>query len=608
MKRKGNLSEELYKMRKLMGYDSKEFRENVTSYDRLVEEKMVEKYLLSEQDNVSDPFANDSEEVKNHELYPLVTNWWKGHQKEDNVKKTLLIWSGGLEGSKEKGGGPAGHSAGIERLKSLQKKLTSSSYKETAPTNVLANMVGVVTSWLENLANNGVYIKTDTTFSNGTTGKIVKSLLRHMYFGNGSGIYDVKSFITMINKIKNQFPITTELTTEKIKKNALDQANVEKSSTGYSPFTDENKIEALNYYKQKAQHQVSQSGKYSKNINSVDEAIEKAITIKVMKSSDSEVTRGENIPGEVSTVSNVLTWPNIDNPTAEEADKMNTMFGDDESRLPDETKTEINDYIYNSIKDLVGQGYKIEEITYGGYASTSKVRTAFKGVEVDEQGQSKIIYDLNPDGSKKRSEENNAPLAQARVNSIETELKTIIDNAVKNIPIVSEDLVITKEGSETEPNLGPGWKNYDPQTGLDSKYGGGYGPLYTKYRQGGGNETPQQFYGNRSDNHAKQYGLSGDQLNTEYNEVYGPFRKNYGFVYVIATTSEPTEDITPTFEGKGEYRYLINWKSKSSSTRKVKGNPGGGKSFVGVKLNTTACPKPNKGWWNNLSYEITGKK
>lgn len=49
MKRKGNLSEEVYKMRKLMGYDSKKDFDNVTSYDRLMEEKLVEKYLLSEQ-------------------------------------------------------------------------------------------------------------------------------------------------------------------------------------------------------------------------------------------------------------------------------------------------------------------------------------------------------------------------------------------------------------------------------------------------------------------------------------------------------------------------------------------------------------------------------
>lgn len=49
MKRKGNLSEELFKMRKLMNFNPKDFKDNVTSYDRLMEEKMVEKYLLSEQ-------------------------------------------------------------------------------------------------------------------------------------------------------------------------------------------------------------------------------------------------------------------------------------------------------------------------------------------------------------------------------------------------------------------------------------------------------------------------------------------------------------------------------------------------------------------------------
>ena len=51
MKRKSNLSEELFKMRKLMNFDSEKFREEKTSLDTLMEEKMVEKYLLSEQEN-----------------------------------------------------------------------------------------------------------------------------------------------------------------------------------------------------------------------------------------------------------------------------------------------------------------------------------------------------------------------------------------------------------------------------------------------------------------------------------------------------------------------------------------------------------------------------
>jgi hypothetical protein len=49
MKRKGNLSEELYNMRKLMNFNSEKFRSETTSLDRLVEEKMMEKYLLNEQ-------------------------------------------------------------------------------------------------------------------------------------------------------------------------------------------------------------------------------------------------------------------------------------------------------------------------------------------------------------------------------------------------------------------------------------------------------------------------------------------------------------------------------------------------------------------------------
>jgi hypothetical protein len=53
MKRKTNLSEEIYKMRKLINFDPKEYNENVTSYDRLIEEKMIEKYLLKEQKPVT---------------------------------------------------------------------------------------------------------------------------------------------------------------------------------------------------------------------------------------------------------------------------------------------------------------------------------------------------------------------------------------------------------------------------------------------------------------------------------------------------------------------------------------------------------------------------
>jgi hypothetical protein len=543
---------------------------------------MVEKYLLSEQEVDSGPFANDSEDVKSHELYPLVTNWWVKNQKEDKVKKTLVIWSGGLEGSEEKGGGPEGHSAGIERLKKLQTKLTDSGKKEFADTNVLSNFVGVVTSWLETNANNGAFITTKTDFGSGTTGKVVKILLKFLYFGNSSrGISDVKSFI---NRISVEGASVKSV--EKVKvQNYLDKIQLEKSGKGYSPFTDENKIEALNYYKEKSLHQVSQNGKYSKKITNLTEAIEKATNISITKG-DGSIEKGEVIPGGVTTTTSQLTWPNIDNPTPEEATIMNTMFGDDKSQLPTETKSKINDYVYKSIKGIVDSGYTIKTIYYGGYSSTSKVRTKFKGVKTDDQGKTTIIYDKNP------SEANNEPLADARINSIESTLKTVIDNAIKNITVESEDIEISKGESIVLPNQGPGWVNYDPKSGLDSKYGGGYGPLYEKAKGDNDNLTPQAFYGNRSTEPLKQ----------EYDDVYGPFRKNYGFVTIVAEIIEPTEEVIPSVKGKGGYVYKINWKTKSPpGKKKVRGNVGGGISTDGKVKNTTSCPKGSKGWWNKLN-------
>ncbi len=54
--RKQNLTEEIYRMRKLMNFDSKEFNENVTSLDSLVEESFIKEkinnsFLLTEEDD-----------------------------------------------------------------------------------------------------------------------------------------------------------------------------------------------------------------------------------------------------------------------------------------------------------------------------------------------------------------------------------------------------------------------------------------------------------------------------------------------------------------------------------------------------------------------------
>lgn len=50
MRKKGNLSEELFKMRKLMNFNSEKFRDNVTSYDQLLESEIINNYLIKEQE------------------------------------------------------------------------------------------------------------------------------------------------------------------------------------------------------------------------------------------------------------------------------------------------------------------------------------------------------------------------------------------------------------------------------------------------------------------------------------------------------------------------------------------------------------------------------
>lgn len=71
---KRNLSEEIYRMRKLMGYDSKTDRENITSLDRLTEEKIVKKYFLNEQTKVSSTIYDKLSETYNRTELPNIMN------------------------------------------------------------------------------------------------------------------------------------------------------------------------------------------------------------------------------------------------------------------------------------------------------------------------------------------------------------------------------------------------------------------------------------------------------------------------------------------------------------------------------------------------------
>jgi hypothetical protein len=71
---KRNLTEEIYRMRKLMGYDSKSDRENITSLDRLTENKIVNQYFINEQTKVSSTIYNKLSGTYNRTELPNIMN------------------------------------------------------------------------------------------------------------------------------------------------------------------------------------------------------------------------------------------------------------------------------------------------------------------------------------------------------------------------------------------------------------------------------------------------------------------------------------------------------------------------------------------------------
>jgi len=73
---KRNLTEEIYRMRKLINFDSKSDRENTTSLDRLTENKIVNNYFINEQTKVtSKVYGTESGSYNRQELPNIMNNY-----------------------------------------------------------------------------------------------------------------------------------------------------------------------------------------------------------------------------------------------------------------------------------------------------------------------------------------------------------------------------------------------------------------------------------------------------------------------------------------------------------------------------------------------------
>lgn len=97
--KKQNLTEEIYRMRKLMNFDSKEFNENTTSEDKLIEESYVKKYV-SEDTLDLDILVEDSPRDKrrrNRKFKKRAKKVQKKYKKQDKKANRLIKFQKGSE-------------------------------------------------------------------------------------------------------------------------------------------------------------------------------------------------------------------------------------------------------------------------------------------------------------------------------------------------------------------------------------------------------------------------------------------------------------------------------------------------------------------------------
>tara|TARA_R110002020_G_scaffold469531_1_gene694627 strand:- start:715 stop:2262 length:1548 start_codon:yes stop_codon:yes gene_type:complete len=97
--KKQNLTEEIYRMRKLMNFDSKEFNENTTSEDQLIEESYVKKYV-SEDTLDLDILVEDSprdRRRRNRKFKKRAKKSTKKYKKQDKKANRLIKFQKGSE-------------------------------------------------------------------------------------------------------------------------------------------------------------------------------------------------------------------------------------------------------------------------------------------------------------------------------------------------------------------------------------------------------------------------------------------------------------------------------------------------------------------------------
>jgi hypothetical protein len=561
MKRRQNLTEELYRMRKLMNFSSTEFRENSTSYDRLIEESFVKTKINEQTTNNADPFAGDASCENNlvsNPAYAPFKEYVLKHQKDsDKVGKTLEYWGGGGANTALYKGAKSKFEKAISNLDNIinsVKNRTNANYKKgegddvivAGKTYKISEMVGYLESvkkvMMEYLKSNTLP-KTDSPFYSG-------------------GI--VGAYLTVPKFDPNRLPDPSSINSafvDTVNKKLKDTKSL--IAGGFTMDCD-TKLQLLN--KLSSNPKVKEKG--------VD-AIKRARYIKVSPSNKSDIKVTDK--GMVQTIvgTEVISYPAAGTENTTEGEKLSTtMMLDDGYQITDEAKIEIKNLILEGIQLITSKpNGRVTQIFYGSAASTSTVNTAFTGV--DKEG--KIIK-----GEYKK--ENNVALVEARTKSINAYLKAVIEESKNSLP--NKDEVTVSEGETTKkPNQGPEWV-VDKSSGDKGEFKGNYGPLYLAEKKKDPNMTPQKFY---SPDRRK----NDPSVKEEYEKVFGPYRFNGGYVNIMGKWDQVAEENEIAIVSVGTWTISASWEKPGPppKKRKVRGDRGGGESLIGVELNTLGCFK-----------------
>lgn len=272
--------------------------------------------------------------------------------------------------------------------------------------------------------------------------------------------------------------------------------------------------------------------------------------------------------------------------------------------------------IKSQVEDPDNANLEIVSFTYAAYSSTSWVRTRYKGKNKDGE----VIKG-------KFNDKNNEPLARDRYTAMIDELKRALEE--NEVVIEGENTYLSDYEAEPaagpaevyiKPNQGPKWREMGgtiPQTGQQVTIQD-YGPLYQQAYARNNELTPQQFYAARNRdaaiNATKYVGsgltISPEQLNQEYESVYGPYRQTtcaFNIVLRMPTLIAKEETIQDFVVGgtaemliSVDFPVGVDWtgikRNIKKKFRKFKGKLTGGGGRPGAapmpvfKGRSTACP------------------